>query len=112
MANVSNNNQEHSSKEVVRQFVEAQLCGREPDIEELVKKYPKLEHQIRQKIEEFRKVDSLFDSLVKADRSDFEDAATGGDLVGRRRSCWPEGRELRNRRGDWPGGHGGGLSGS
>jgi serine/threonine-protein kinase len=84
MALIDDNNQEHSPKEVVRQFVEAQLSGREPDIEEFVKKYPKFERQIREKVEEFHKVDSLFDSLVQADQSDFEDAVTGGDLVGRK----------------------------
>jgi len=40
MATMDDNNQERSFKEAVRQFVEAQLSGYEPDIEELVSKYP------------------------------------------------------------------------
>ncbi len=81
---MGDNNQERSFKEAVRQFVEMHLHGRAPDIEELVSKYPEFEHQIRQKVKEFHKVDSLFDSLVQADESDFEDAATVHSLVGRK----------------------------
>ena len=84
MATPNDNNREHSFNEAVRQFVEAQLSGYEPDIEEFVSKYPEFEHQIRQKIKEFQKVDSLFDTLVQADESDFEDTATGCDLVGQK----------------------------
>jgi len=58
------------------------LSGKEPDIEEFVSKYPEFEHQIRQKIKEFQKVDSLFDTLVQADESDFEEAMAGQELVG------------------------------
>jgi non-specific serine/threonine protein kinase len=84
MATPNDNNREHSFNEAVRQFVEAQLSGYEPNIEEFVSKYPEFEHQIRQKIKEFQKVDSLFDTLVQADESDFEDTATGCDLVGQK----------------------------
>ena len=84
MATMDDNNQEHSFKEAVRQFVEMHLQGTAPNIEELVGKYPELEHQIRQKVKEFHKVDSLFDSLVHADESDFEDAATVHSLVGQK----------------------------
>jgi serine/threonine protein kinase len=85
MATPNDNNREHSFKEAVRQFVEAQLLGKEPDIEEFVSKYPEFEHQIRQKIKEFQKVDSLFDTLVQAaDESDFEDTANGDELVGQK----------------------------
>ncbi|MHC4143639.1 MAG: protein kinase domain-containing protein [Planctomycetota bacterium] len=79
-----NDNQEHNSKEAVRQFFDALLRGNEPDVEELISKYPELEHQIRQKIEKFQKVDSLFDAIVQADESDFTDTATGHDLAGQK----------------------------
>ena len=82
MATMDDNNKELNFKEAVRQFVEAQLSGKEPDIEELISKYPEFEHQIRQKVKEFHKVDSLFDSLVQADESDFEDVMAGQELVG------------------------------
>ncbi|TKJ35283.1 MAG: hypothetical protein CEE38_15765 [Planctomycetes bacterium B3_Pla] len=84
MATMDDNNQERSFKEAVRQFVEMHLQGTAPDIEELVSKYPEFEHQIRQKVREFHKVDSLFYSLVQADESDFEETASGQELVGRK----------------------------
>ena len=84
MATIDDYNKERSFKEAVRQFVEAHLQGKAPDIEELVSKFPEYEHQIRQKVKEFRKVDSLFDTLVQADESDFEDAVIKDNLVGRK----------------------------
>jgi serine/threonine protein kinase/tetratricopeptide (TPR) repeat protein len=67
----------------LRQFVEQQLSGKEPDLEELISKYPQFEHQIRRKINEFNKVDSLFDTLVQADQSDFTEISDKYDLVGK-----------------------------
>ncbi len=84
MATSDNKNREQSFIEAFRQFVEAQLRGEEPGIEEFVRQYPEFEHQFRQKIKEFQKVDSLFDTLVQSDESDFEDTATGQDLVGQK----------------------------
>ena len=84
MATPDDNNRENNFEEAVRQFVDARLRGEEPDIDEFVKRYPEFEHQIRQKIKEFQKVDSLFDTLVQADESDFEDTATGHNLVGQK----------------------------
>ena len=83
MTTMDDNNKERSFKEAVRQFVEEQLSGKEPDIEKLVSKYPEYEHQIRQKVKEFHKVDSLFDSIVKADESDFANMSDEYDLVGK-----------------------------
>jgi hypothetical protein len=77
-------NQEHGFAEAIRQFVEMQLLGKEPDIEELVGKYPEFEHEIRRKLREFHRVDSLFDSLVQADASDFDATASVHDLTGRK----------------------------
>jgi len=37
MATMDDNNKEHDFKEAVRQFVEAQLSGKEPDIEVNIK---------------------------------------------------------------------------
>jgi len=84
MTTMNDNNREHSFKEAVRQFVEEQLSGKEPDLEELISKYPEYEHQIRRKINDFHKVDSLFDTLVKADKSDFTDLSDEYDLVGKK----------------------------
>ena len=84
MAGLIDDNQEHILEEAVQQFVDAQLQGREPDIDEFVKQYPEFEHQLRQRILNLEKIDTLFDSLVQADESDFEGAVTEPDLVGRK----------------------------
>ena len=83
MATTQDNNKERSFKEAVRQFVEAHLQGKAPDIEEFVRKYPQFEQQIRRKVKEFHKVDSLFDTLARADQSDFEDISDQYDLIGK-----------------------------
>jgi TolB-like protein/Flp pilus assembly protein TadD len=68
----------------MEQFVDSQLWDEEPNVDEFVKQYPEFEHQIRKRIRKIQRIHALFDSLVQADQSDFEDAATGQDLVGRK----------------------------
>jgi serine/threonine protein kinase len=77
-------NQEHSFKEAIRQYIEKQLQGEEPDIEKFVSKYPEFKEQIRKKLKEFQKVDSLFDSLVLTDESDTNDEITRNHLIARK----------------------------
>jgi serine/threonine protein kinase len=73
-------NQIKAIEEAVRKFVEARWHGQEPDIEAFVKQYPGLEHRLRQDIQAMQKIDGLFDSLVQADDTDFEES--GQDLIG------------------------------
>jgi serine/threonine protein kinase/tetratricopeptide (TPR) repeat protein len=84
MATMDDKKEELDFKEAVRQFVEQQLSGKEADLEELISKYPQFEHQIRRKINEFHQVDSLFDTLVRADQSDFANTSDEYDLVGKK----------------------------
>ena len=84
MAKHIDDNQNKSIEEAMEQFVDSQLWEQEPDVDELVKQYPEFEHQIRKRIRKIQKIHALFDSLVQADESDFEDAATGQDLVGQK----------------------------
>jgi len=84
MTGLNDNNRPSSLDQAVQQFIDARLRGEQPDIEKFVKQHPELEHQIRQKILNLQKIDTLFDSLVQADDSDFEDTATGCDLVGQK----------------------------
>jgi len=77
-------NQKNILEEAVQQFVEKRMQGQDPDIDEFVKQYPELEHRLRQKIRSLEKIDTLFDSLVQADESDFESTVTGHDLVGQK----------------------------
>jgi serine/threonine protein kinase/Flp pilus assembly protein TadD len=77
-------NQQQTTKEAVRRFIDARWQNQEPDIDEFVRQYPGLEHQIKQGIQDAQRIDALFDSLVRTDESDFENAASGYDLVGRK----------------------------
>jgi serine/threonine protein kinase/formylglycine-generating enzyme required for sulfatase activity/dienelactone hydrolase len=84
MAGKIDDNQKDIIKEAVRQFVDAQLRGEEPDTDEFVKKYPGLDSKIREGIKELQKIDTLFDSLVQTDESDFEDTSADKELVGQK----------------------------
>ncbi len=79
-----NDNQEKSIEEAVQQFVDAQLQGREPDIDEFAKQYPELEHRLRQRILNLQKINALFDSIVQVDENDFEDTLIRDNLIGRK----------------------------
>ncbi len=82
MAEEPHDNQNKFLEEAVEQFVDAQLQGQEPVIDEFVKKYPDFKHQVRKRLRKLRKIDTLFASLVKPDESDFEDTAADQNLVG------------------------------
>ncbi len=84
MAGIIDDNQESTIEEAVRQFVDAKLQGRELDIDEFVKRYPGLEHQIKENIQELQKINTLFDCLTQAEDSDFEEMASGQYLVGQK----------------------------
>jgi serine/threonine-protein kinase len=75
-------NTKHSSEEAVRQFVEAQLRGERPDLEKLIARYPNQEEQIRQKIQSFQCVNSLFDALGHAQETEFEGQEIKSVLLG------------------------------
>jgi len=70
-------------EEAAREFVDARWRGEEPDVDEFVGQYPQLERQLRQRIQDIRQIDVLFDSLVRTDESDFAEAVSEPDLVGR-----------------------------
>ncbi len=78
------NKHEGIIKEVVQQFIDAQLRGEKPDIEEFVRQYPNLEHEIRESIQDAQRIDTLFDSLVRAEESDFAEMSDEHDLVGQK----------------------------
>jgi serine/threonine protein kinase/Flp pilus assembly protein TadD len=84
MAGYDKNDQKHTLEEALQQFVNAQLHGRALDVEEFVKRYPEHEPQIRKRIRKLYKINNLFDSLVQADESDFEEIVPVLDLVGRK----------------------------
>ena len=84
MTGYDDDNQKQTLKEALEQYVNSQLRGQEPDLEELVKHYPEHERQIRAKLGKLHRINNLFDSLVQADESDFEEATAEQALVGRK----------------------------
>ncbi len=84
MAAQNDNNQNNILEAALKKFVDAHLGGEQPDIDEFVKQYPECEGLIRQRLQDLQKINNLFDSLVRADESDFRDAMTGHALVGQK----------------------------
>ena len=84
MAESVDDNQKDAIEEAVQQFIDAQLQGREPDIDEFVKRYPEIEDKLRQRIRKIQKIDDLFDSIVQVDENDFEDKVIRNNLIGRK----------------------------
>lgn len=79
---------EHNSENIIEQavqrFIDAQLQGKEPDLDEFVRQYPEFESQIRKRIRKLRQIDNLFDSLMQADDGDFGKAAPEYNLIGQK----------------------------
>jgi serine/threonine protein kinase/tetratricopeptide (TPR) repeat protein len=88
MAEPNNKNRENDFEDALRQFIDAQMRGEKPDIEEFINQYPEFEDQIRQKVQSFHKIDGLFDTLMQSGEGDFVNTATGEDLVGQKIGCF------------------------
>jgi tetratricopeptide (TPR) repeat protein/serine/threonine protein kinase len=84
MTNFPKDNPEKDIEQIVQQFVDAQLRGENPDIDDFVKQYPGLEDRIRQRIHNLREIDGLFASLMQPDASDFQDTPAEHDLIGQK----------------------------
>jgi eukaryotic-like serine/threonine-protein kinase len=80
----SEHNPENIIEQAVQRFVDAQLQGQKPDVDEFVKQYPEFENQIRKRLQNLNEIDSLFDCLMQADTSDFGNAITESNLVGQK----------------------------
>ncbi len=84
MVGRTDDNQGPILDEALTRFVDAYVRGERPDIDEFASQYTKYEVQIRQRLRNLREIETLFDSLVHADESDFEGALSGHDLVGQK----------------------------
>ncbi len=84
MAAQKNDNRAVILEEALTRFVDVYLRGEQPDIDEFVGQYPQCEVQLKERIQDLQEIDSLFDSLVHADESDFESAVAVHDLVGQK----------------------------
>jgi serine/threonine protein kinase/tetratricopeptide (TPR) repeat protein len=80
----NDDNQGSVLEEALTRFVDACLQGKQPDVHEFVEQYPQCKAQLKVRLQELEEIDSLFDSLVQADASEFDEAASGQDLVGQK----------------------------
>jgi len=84
MADRINNNKDSVIEKALKEFVDEYLRGQKPDIEEFVRKYPDCEDLLRQRIQNLLKIDTLFDTLMQMDESDFDATSNGLDLIGKK----------------------------
>jgi len=84
MADSNSNNRDNDFEEALRQFIDARMRGDKPDIDEFVQKYPEFEGKIRQKVQSFQKIDALFDTIIRSEETEFQDAEDAAKLVGER----------------------------
>jgi hypothetical protein len=82
MPELNENNQEDVIEQVVQQFIDAQLWGLNPDVDDFVKQYPELESQLRRRIQSLQEIDSLFYCLMHVEDSDFGALIPEHDLIG------------------------------
>jgi len=84
MAANINDNRAATLEGALNRFIDIYLRGQQPNIDEFVKQYPQYEAQLRKRIQDLHEIDTLFDSIFQPDESEFEDAAAGQELVGRK----------------------------
>jgi TolB-like protein/Tfp pilus assembly protein PilF/tRNA A-37 threonylcarbamoyl transferase component Bud32 len=80
----NNDNQAVILEEALTRFVDVCLQGEKPDVDEFARQYPQCEGQLKERIQDLREIDFLFDSLVRADDSEFEGMTDPHDLVGQK----------------------------
>lgn len=84
MAKPAQQNQENILEQAVQQFIDAQLQGQNPDIDEFVKQYLDIECQIRQRIQNLQQINNLFDCLAETNDYDYSNTPADHDLVGQK----------------------------
>jgi len=84
MAAQMNDNQGNILEQALTRFVDECLQGKQPDVDEFVDQYPQCHAQLKMRLQDLHEIDSLFDSLVRANEVEFAAAATGHDLAGRK----------------------------
>jgi len=79
-----NDNQAVILEDALTRFVDECLQGEKPDADEFARQYPQCEGRLKERIQDLREIDFLFDSLIQADDSEFEVTAAPHDLVGQK----------------------------
>ncbi|MHC4227424.1 MAG: hypothetical protein ACYSW0_08360, partial [Planctomycetota bacterium] len=80
----SDKNSDNVLEEALKKFVDAQLHSGQPEIDEFVEQYPECADQLRERISDLQQINTLFDSIVQADESDYANTMIIPDLAGRK----------------------------
>mgnify|MGYP001061076459 CR=1 FL=1 len=80
----ANDNQGTLLEEALTDFVDQCLQGSRPDVDEFVEQYPQCKTQLKSRLHDLRQIDSLFDTLVRAEDIEFDATLTGHYLTGRK----------------------------
>ena len=84
MTELNGDNRDEYIEEAVQKFVHELSEGHAPEIDKFVKQYPGLEQQLRKRIYNLQKIDTLFNSLFQPDKSDLIDTQISHKLIGRK----------------------------
>jgi len=79
----NNDNRVVILEEALTRFVDECLQGDKPNIDEFVRQYPQCETQLKRRIRDLKEINFLFNSLIRADESDFADITDQYDLIGK-----------------------------
>ena len=79
-----NDNQAVILEDALTRFVDECLQGEKPAADEFARQYPQCEARLKERIQDLREIDFLFDSLIQADDSEFEGTAASNELVGKK----------------------------
>jgi serine/threonine protein kinase len=79
----ADDNQAALLEEALAYFIDQCLQGSRPDVDEFVEQYPQCQAQLRARLQDLQEIDSLFDTLVRADEIEFDATVAEGYLTGR-----------------------------
>lgn len=67
---------------IVQQFIDDTLQGKDPDIDDVLRKHPDIADEIKERVENFKKINRLFASLTGDDETDIKEHPLIGQNVG------------------------------
>ncbi len=76
--------QRNALEDALQAFVDAHLAGHRPVLDEFVRQHPGCEDQLRERIQDLLKINTLFDSIVRADESDYATMKITPELAGQK----------------------------
>lgn len=76
------NNETLLIEQILEQFIDAKLQGQDPDLKELLQKYPQFADRIKRRIQNLENINNLFDHLINADENNLAEHQLIGQKLG------------------------------